>query len=151
MRIFRKIDRKIAVKPNGVTMGKAWSRSEIGDSHEKLVECPMANYRIPFVQNYASDARYSTEYDRKSHRGNRVLAWLRSRSEIAINRFNSPRIESSVNVYERNLFLLINSIPFLSTLSSSVSLSLPLFLYIFLFLLPVSPFFSFCFYLNLLS
>lgn len=29
--------RKIAVKPNGVTMGKAWSRSEIGDSHEKLV------------------------------------------------------------------------------------------------------------------
>lgn len=46
----------------------------IGDSREKLGECPVANYRIPFVQNYASDARYSTEYDRKSRRGNRVLA-----------------------------------------------------------------------------
>lgn len=95
------------------TMDRTRSWSEIGDSREKLGECPVANYRIPFVQNYASDARYSTEYDRKSRRGNRVLAWLRSGSEIAIDRFDSPRVESFVNIYERNLFLLIIFIPLL--------------------------------------
>lgn len=76
MRIFRKNRRKIGVncEPRGLAMERSRSRSGIGDSCEKLGECPVANYRIPSVQNYASDARYSTEYDRKSRRGNRVLA-----------------------------------------------------------------------------
>lgn len=75
MRIFRK-NRKIGVncEAGGLAMGRSRSRSGIGDSREKLGEYPVANYRIPSVQNYASDARHSTEYDRKSRRGNRVLA-----------------------------------------------------------------------------
>jgi len=104
--------------------GRTRSRSRIGDSREKLGEYPMANYRIPFVQNYASDAWYSTEYDRESHRGNRVLAWLRSRLVQIGDCDRSILCESSLCQHIRKKFIFINLLYFLLLLPSFLSFHL---------------------------